>query len=274
VFGSDSTAPPFLLHALGPFARDRVVSTFDGLRMATNAETRALIEAAWISREAEASARGQLLFAGPMCRLHALSVRDDELALSFGPTNYRELVGTNLSHPEFGSRFGDEFLSNGTGVCAAIETVDHKLVVQRRGARVFEHPGRLHVCGGAVEPQSNSGNAVADPFATIEREMAEELGILPSEITEMRCLGLARDGATHKPEVLLHVRIDRTARQIAEETSAEHTALHIIDADPASLSGWMTDHWTEIAPIGLACLTAYLACRFASGLASSWQVSR
>lgn len=249
---------PFHLLALGPFPPERVRCSFSPEPISSNDETRRLIAEAWDARLKIAAARGQSLFAGPMCGLRDWRVDDGNLVLGFGATDYRELVGTNLANPEIGDRFGDAYLGNGSGVCATIVTGDGMIIVQRRSQSVYEHPGFLHVCGGALDPMEIDGERRADPFAVMTREIEEELGIGPAHIVAMDCLGLARDSFSRKPDVLLRYTLDFPAAALATGAAEEHSDLLLVDGEPAALATWLTDHWHEIAPAGLACLTAHL----------------
>lgn len=261
---------PFHLLTLGPFPRHRVRCSLGQEPIASNDETRRFIAEAWDARLKIAETRGQLLFPGPMCGLRAWRVDAGDLVLEFGATDYREFVGTNLAHPEIGDRYGDAYLANGSGVCATVATSDGKLLVQRRSRSVYEHPGMLHVCGGALNPVTVDGRPTADPFAVMTREIEEELGIGADRIAEMDCLGLARDGDSRKPDVLLRYRLTLPSSAIPTGEAEEHSDLLLVDGDPGAVAAWLTDHWHEVAPAGLACLVAHLACTIAGGLAATW----
>lgn len=268
---SHNGQPAFQLLVVGPWERANVRCTLSDIPMARNEETERMIAEAWDERAQRAQERGQLFFAGPMCGLRDWTVTGDMLDLSFGITDYREFVGTNISHPEIASRFGDDFLSNGSGVCSTIETTDGQLVLHRRSDRVFEHPGMLHFCGGSLEPVDTPAGLGADPFAVMTKEIEEEMEISPDAIAEMSCLGVAKDGVSLKPDVLLRTRLSISAAEVTALSGEEHSELVIVPADGPSMIAWLTEHWDEIAPAGQALLAAYMACNFASGIASTWQ---
>jgi 8-oxo-dGTP pyrophosphatase MutT (NUDIX family) len=264
-------AAPFHLLTIGPFERPQVRCTLTPDRMMRNSESDRLIEEAWSRRERDARARGQMFYAGPMCRFRSWQVVDGGLHLVYGMTDYRELVGTNISHPEIGAQFGDDYLSNGSGVCSVIETSDGHVIAHRRSERVFEYPGMIDVCGGALEPLDTPDGRAADPFATIAREIEEELAVPKDAVSETVCLGIARDGHSLKPEVLMRTRLAIRADKIPALNGIEHSALFVIPGDPVSLNHWLTVHWEQITPASLACLVAHVACTFATGLAATWQ---
>lgn len=238
--------------------------------MARNDETERLIAEAWDERSRLATERGQILFPGPMCRFTGWSIQDGTLLLAFGRTDYRELVGTNILHPEIAARFGDDYLSNGTGVCTVVETSDGVLIAHRRSGRVFEYPGLIDVCGGALEPIEDGDGLIVDPFESIAREIEEELAIPRAAIAEITCLGVARDGRTLKPEVLMRTRLSIPAERVPALDDVEHLTRFMVPNEPASLAEWLAMHWDEITPASLACLVAHAACAFATGVAALW----
>lgn len=270
MIASEPGRPPFQLLTIGPFDRAAVRCSLTSEVPARSAEIDELIDAAWQARTKEASTRGQLLFNGPLCRMLDWEVVGGVLTIRFGRTDYRALVGTNIAHPTVPAAFR----SDGCGVCSTIETSDGFLLVQRRSDRVFEHPGRFHVVGGSLEPRDDSHGPHADPFRVMEREIEEELGAGRDQIAAMSCLGLARDGFTLKPEILLKTRLTIPMAELAGATSDEHAELIWIRADSASINGWLATHWERVAPAGLACLVAHVACDFAAGLAASWTTPR
>jgi 8-oxo-dGTP pyrophosphatase MutT (NUDIX family) len=263
--------PAFQLLTVGPWRREQVVCQLTDEIMARNAETERLIAEAWGERARRAAERGQLFFAGPMCGLRGWSASGERLELRFGRTDYREFVGTNVCHPEIATRFGEEYLANGAGVCSTIESSDGKLLLHRRSERVFEHPGMLHFCGGSLEPAETPAGPIADPFAVMTREIDEEMGIPAAAIANMSCLGLARDGLTLKPDVLLRTPLSIAAAEVPAHSGEEHAELVIVPADGAALSAWLAEYWDEIAPAGQALFAAYMACNFAAGVDAAWR---
>lgn len=267
------SAVPFHLLVLGPFAREDVECTMSTAPMSRNAETNALIDAAWSDRLAAAKNRGQSLFPGPMCRFQGWAIDEGRLEIEFGLTDYREFVGTNIVNPGIQTRFGEAFLANGAGVCSVLVTSDNMIIIQRRSQTVFEHPGMLNFCGGSLNPVVGEDGYHADPFAVMTTEFEEELGIPSPEIIAMSCLGLSRDAQTLKPDVLLLTHVSRSSTAILNVTGVEHSELVAIANDPPSLHRWLGANWSEIAPSGLASLVAHLACMFAQGMASVWKRS-
>ena len=112
------------------------------------------------------------------------------------------------------------------------------------------------------------------PFYLADHRLSrieEELAVPKDAVSETVCLGLARDGHSLKPEVLMRTRLAIRADKIPALNGIEHSALLVIPGDPVSLNDWLTAHWEQIAPASLACLVAHVACTFATGLAATWQ---
>ncbi|MEA2530311.1 MAG: hypothetical protein QOG89_1955 [Thermomicrobiales bacterium] len=223
--------------------------------MTASPEIARLITESWSSAKSEAAAGGRDLFPGAMTRLINWSVEDRTLTLDLGVTDYREFVGTNLRHPELAVSHGREALANPLGVSVAVTTADGKLLVQRRSEQVFEYPGFFHVCGGNVEPADVADAAASGVFATVRRELDEELGIAPVEIVDLICLGLAEDRGTLKPDLLFEAQVSLTADAFATSTNAEYSALAFVEGEEA-LAAFLVEHVGVTSPAGLACLLA------------------
>src|SRR4051812_30098238 len=83
--------------ARGPWAPSAVRATWDPSRAPLPPELEARVAATWSAALASAAAEGRVLFPGPLAALASASGTTAGLALALRPTDYRELVGTNLS---------------------------------------------------------------------------------------------------------------------------------------------------------------------------------
>jgi len=252
---------PYEVLVQGYFAESEVTIDWTSDAMKSNPETERLIEEAWSAREAEARKNNQLLFPGTLYRLADWSEAGGTLNIVFGFTDYKDLVGTNLCHPEIAEEYGTEYLSNGTAACSVVITTDHKLVVQQRSDRMYEHPGKYHVCGGNLEPDEG-GPKYLSPFSIMKRELWEELGIEPKYIADMHCLGLVKDGHTLKPEMIFETLLRVPADDIARGKGPEHKQLLLINESASELLEFLTRNIDQFVPVGLACLVTYGQRRF------------
>ncbi len=254
---------PFKLLLAGQFEQGNIVSSWHPEGAAqTNAHTRNAIDSVWRELESAAIKAGQPFPLRRLCRLIGWRANANRLNLSFGPTDYKELMGTNRRHVEFGKRFGRDFLSNATGCCSVIATSDGMLVVQRRRTDLLQFPGWLHVCGGMIEPAMLDGDVQVDPFVNIQKELGEELGVQPNHITRMHCLGLVEDPQTLQYELAFETRVNTSMSNFVELRGLEHDKLLFVEDAAESLIGFVTRYWNRIVPTGLACLALYGKRRF------------
>ena len=256
---------PFQTLVEGCFDAEHLTSTWTPhAGRLSNPETERLIEATWLELENVTKPNGSLMTNQPLCRLLSWHTRADTLTLNFGPTNFRDLMGTNERHPEIARLYGRGLLANATGVSSVVVTADDQLAVQRRHTRMLQYPGWYHVCGGSLEPTNISGNILVKPFDAIKTELREELEIHPQYITDIRCLGLAEDRTTYKPEINFATWLNVPAARFAQQVGPEHDQLLLLPDTPHELGSFLLEHADRIVPVGFACLLLYGSRRFGS----------
>ncbi len=197
------------------------------------APVRERIDAAW----AVAQRSGVTLFDGPMCRLERFEATTAQLSLDLSPTSYRIFLGTNLYHSHLADQHGPCVLANSVGVSVPLQTADGFLMLGRRNESVVYYPGRLHPFAGALEPRDGG-----DPFLAARRELLEEAGLLESDVTDIRCLGIVEDHRLRQPELILRaqtslVRADLEARMAPDE----HHELIAIQTTSKDIFAALTD---------------------------------
>jgi len=173
-----------------------------------------MIDCAW----ADAKARlGDKLFDGPMCRMESWAVRNDgRLALRLSRTSYRVFLGTNMTHPALADEHGRQILANPIGVSPALVSSDGFLLLGRRNDSVAYYPHRLHPFAGALEPHDN-----LDIFDEVRRELREELGFGPGDVSEIVCTGVIEDTLLRHPELVFAAQSTRTREQIQSQVKDE-----------------------------------------------------
>jgi 8-oxo-dGTP pyrophosphatase MutT (NUDIX family) len=208
-------------------------------------EVESAIETAW----AQALARPNIhLFDGPMCRLESWHATEDHLALKISRSSYRIFVGTNMAHPEFAGTFGREVMANPVGVSPAILTSDGQLLLGRRSSTVAYYPSRVHPFAGCMEPKD------PDPFASIVRELNEELSIERTDLREIRCIGIAEDESLCQPELIFSVNSALSRSEIeARLDPVEHSAIWAIPAIDAQVRSILPQD-PQLTPIAIATL--------------------
>ena len=216
-----------------------------------------LIEAAW--RERLVRAKPESLFPGPLCRLDRYLVSDGRLVLELGPTDYREMIGTNVCHPEIASRLGHDYLSNALAVHAAVTTTDERVLVFQRSWEVGEYPGAYDVFGGHLDPDADLVGGVPSPYATLRRELQEEIGLSETDIIRVVCHGLVRNVRTLKPDLIFDVWTRRSWAEFQRiRLDEEHRGIYSVLNRPRDIARFIKDHAEGIAPAGVAALELHL----------------
>jgi hypothetical protein len=158
------------------------------------------------------------------------------------------------------------YLANPLGVLAALVSADGWLPVMRRSQQVAEYPGSLDVVGGNLTPQHRDHHGRISPFVAMLEEVVEETGLRPAEVEDPTCLGLARNRATAKPDLLFAARCTLTrarleARLAGARDAAEGAGWVWVRDEAAALVAFLARHAADLAPSGLACLRRYAATR-------------
>lgn len=260
----DAPNLPFEIDALGPFMPERVSVTFEPSPRPTTPELEALIEAEWTRQTALAAGSDRMLFNGPLLRYVRHTVRPGaaggaaELHLVVGPTCYRDFVGTNLFHHDRIEAFGWERFANPIGTTATLTTRDGRICYGRRSARVSYHAGHVHTFGGALEARDRGADGRVDPFASVCRELFEELSLRREEARELICVGLIRDHEIHQPEMLFEARLELTAEQLrsrwlSADARDEHDEIVSLADEPGAILPFIRS-CGAIAPVAVGAL--------------------
>lgn len=229
------------------------------------------IERRWNETVAEAAREGHLLFDGAVLRwlrheLDATSGREARLHLIVGRGSYRDFVGTNLDSslaPDLaGGAVPWIHFGNAIGTSAIVATRDGKLVAGRRSRRVFGYRNHVHSFGGMLEGVDVTEDVV-DVFASMRRELSEELAIAPAEIHELTLNGIIVDPGIHQPELLFDVRVPLSARELRERWKSavsqdEHSDLLEFPDDPAEIEAALA-RAAPVSPIGRACFALHFS---------------
>jgi 8-oxo-dGTP pyrophosphatase MutT (NUDIX family) len=193
----------------------------------------------------------------PFC--HGLMAGGGEaFELTVGPTCYRDFVGTNLFNHHRLDEFGWERFANPIGTTATLVSSDGLICYGRRSGRVAYHAGHVHTFGGALEEQDRTADGRVDPFASLRRELREELGLRTDDLTDLCCVGLIRDKEICQPELLFEARLTMTAdvlrkRWEVAEAREEHDDLVALPDDADAIVPFIRDCGL-IAPVAIGTL--------------------
>jgi hypothetical protein len=184
--------------------------------------------------------------------------QNPKFVLSVGPTCYRDFVGTNLFNRHRADEIGWEKFSNPIGTTGTILTADHQICYGRRSPKVAWHANHVHTFGGALEMNDRAADGTVDTFASLRRELHEELALTSDDIEQIICTGLIRDKEIHQPELLFDVQVRLTAAQIEQrwqtaESRDEHSAIVTLPDTPAAIASFVRD-CGSIAPVAIGAL--------------------
>ncbi|MSR45695.1 MAG: NUDIX hydrolase [Planctomycetes bacterium] len=273
----------------GRFARDAVRATLLATPRPTTPDLEALIERRWQAAVERAARDGRELFDGALLRLAELPIvhsASSSVELKVARSSYREFVGTNLARAEStteptagestvgtvarstaarasrpadrGGRYSWQCFGNAIGTSALLLTADGIVVAGRRSERVFGLPGWLHCFGGMLEAvDSHADCPTVDVFASMERELVEEIGLAPSDLSELVLLGALREPRCDQPELLFGAttRLTRamlSTRFVGAPSRSEHSAL--VDLPRAAAARTMAlDRLDRVSPVTYAC---------------------
>jgi hypothetical protein len=259
---------PFYLDVVGRFPRERLRVEGSPLRRTGGGEVETIIENAWLSEVESARKEGRLLYDGKLLRLVEHRCEGGVLALTVGPTSFREFVGTNLTHAYLRHVHGPEALSDALGVSAAVRTADGFIVLGRRSQRVAAFAGRLHPIGGMLEPGPPDA-PLTHPADAIGRELDEELGVAREEIVENVCIGMVRDRHIVQPELIFDVRVAADMSRLRRHRPAprhdEHSELVPVRDHPTCVATFMQRSYGDLTPVAQAALLLHGLQQWGSG---------
>jgi 8-oxo-dGTP pyrophosphatase MutT (NUDIX family) len=252
----------------GPFSPGDVSVRVRSEARPTTPELERRIEASWRATLAQAAVDGRHVFNGEVLRWLGAEVRSEggrrRLELTVAPSTFREFVGTNLD-PELkpdvaGGDLPWSQFANAMGTSSVLVTKDGAVVAGRRSSSVIGYAGALHSFGGMLEAVDLAGGAV-DVFASLKRELREELGLADEEIEAPVLEGIILEPLIHQPEMIFHARIRLSFAELdprwrSAESGDEHDELLALEESPADPEAEFA-RLAPVSPIGRAALALY-----------------
>jgi len=211
----------------GSFSPGRVRATWTTSTRRIDPDIEHAIDVAWTTT---LQRPGVTLFDGPVVRCESFEVTADEtLELSISRTSYKICVGTHFINPHFPPEVRANLIGASTGVISS----DGHLLMGVRNHRVAYYPGRVHPFAGSLEVRD-----VVDVFEDARREIFEEIGVQSSEITSIRCMGIARDEVLFHPELIFIARTSLLASEIESRLDKdEHeSVVRVVDIEDERLT--------------------------------------
>jgi 8-oxo-dGTP pyrophosphatase MutT (NUDIX family) len=235
-----------LIHR-GPWSCAQLSATLVASTFTPDTATSARVAIAWEQARARLGAR---LFDGPVCRVEAIHAHPARLELALSTTSYRWFLGTNGTDSRLTPR------ADALGTCAVVLTSDQWLVCGRRSPQVALYPGYAHPFGGMVEPAET-----IDLGADMLRELQEELGLAPTDVHALTCLGMGVDPHLQQPELLFLAEVRQTRDELERSLgAAEHSALWSVAATRTAVTTAIAaGGLTPVAALALPEVAAFLS---------------
>lgn len=229
--------PSLSIIALGDWPAECLHASLVASGLRLEADLLASVNRVW----AEAlTQRGVDLFDGPLCRLEKLAVDHAGLHLHLSPTSYRIFIGTNGRHPQWAEARGRQVMADALGTSVALRSSDGVLVFGRRSQRVALYPGLAHPFGGTMEPPPDG--AGIDLLGEMRRELTEEVGITPNDLSDLRAIAVIEDRRLRQPELIYAAQTSLTADAISRRLDLhEHTDCWLLADDRSRIEAALTN---------------------------------
>ena len=265
--GAVDASLPFVIEVCARFSPEQLRTSYDPAPRPTTPQLEGLIAVEWERQTVLARQAGRLLFNGGLLRYieHEASLdprpEHRRLHLTVGPTCYRDFVGTNLFNRHRVEELGRHRFANPIGTTATLVSSDGLICYGLRSNRVAYHGGHVHTFGGALEEQDLNSAGQVDPFASLCRELTEELALHRDELDDLCCVGLIRDKEIHQPELLFEARLRMTAKELSRrwdtaEARDEHDGLVTLPDRPDAIMPFIHS-CGPIAPVAIGALVLH-----------------
>lgn len=228
-------------------------------RVTVAPEVESIIEAEWdkYSTSQIAQEKHDYLTVTQLFRFEEYQLHKKHIEISLSQTDYREVYGTNIQHPEVFMTYGNEHMGNALGICTTIEFTDNKLLTFQRSLSVLEMPNYYHLCAGHFERGKDTIERRADVTAAVRREINEELRIPNDMILQITPIGLCRSLTSYKPELLFRSAINMPSTEFnTDGLNFEHKQSFIIEK--YAVAEFLKEHRDKFVPSGKANLLCYL----------------
>ena len=237
---------PFRIPVFGRWAEAHVRSHAAPSTYAPQRECVTAIDAHWAERLQET---GRHLFDGRVARLEAVTV-GPALVFALSETGYKQFLGSNANHPEWGERYGAQALANVLGSSAALRSVDGSLVFGIRSPQVALYPGLAHTFGGTLDWGEHQ-----DVIGHLRRELGEECGLGREDLVELTCLAVSEDPGLRQPEIIALADCRLNLAELTRRLDAEeHVAVWSVLAEADAIAQALRlEHLTAVTRATLWC---------------------
>jgi 8-oxo-dGTP pyrophosphatase MutT (NUDIX family) len=150
-----------------------------------------------------------------------------------------------------------EEFANPLTAFVVLVAVDGQIVLEK-GNRIYARRRKYHVIAGFMERELDALDNHPNPFATLKREVREELGLILD--SPLHVTGLVR--AVWGSELCFYRRLPISFEHLLEtktiaETDCEIDLLQAVEDSPSAVASFLVCHTIDLVPSGRACLFLY-----------------
>ncbi|QQG44607.1 MAG: NUDIX hydrolase [Candidatus Roizmanbacteria bacterium] len=132
-------------------------------------------------------------------------------------------------------------LGTAFGICGVLLSVDNQVILAQRKAGNL-HPGNMvSVPVGFIDP-TDARDGIIDPFMTFERELKEEAGLTPNDLSEYYCAGLVRENYTGASALVVLAKSKLKAEEIIKGGVNEEVRLSALPNDPEKIAKFVAEY--------------------------------
>ncbi len=250
-------APPYHTLFTGGFSPSMVIVQWEESLPPLAGELQTAVDAAWEGLNPNPH------FNGRIARLEEWRIRDGALHLWLRPVEYKHLLYSNAHTGEIIRHYGEHQLARALGISAVVVSAEGQILLMERSDRVGEFPGCYDLFGGHIDPPAQG--EIPDPFASMEKELDEELALLPGTAS-LSLFGLLLTREARKPELLFIARCGMESEAMMRAALGardryEYRRLLAIPADAESVRGFLQHHRTKLSPSAFGGLEIFAAMR-------------
>ncbi len=216
---------------------------------------------------------------GQKKRLSGATLEGKKLSLEISNTTYMDFIGTNeraIRDVNFRKRLMDAglkdhsdpnaYFANALAACTAIYGINPDgsiyVPIALRSEKVMIYPNVHHVFGGLVDVDEKDRVSFG---TSIIKELTEEVGLSPDQISRPYLMGIVRNAPSRHPEAILAVAISIGSEELVnswktrahDKFEQKRISIHALDEIP----GFLEKHGRDMVPSGCAALS-YLSKSF------------
>jgi hypothetical protein len=189
-------------------------------------------------------------------------IENDILYMTVAPSTFRAHDATR--DPNARLKY-HEYLADALGTSVVIVTADEKIAVAQRQIPL-EHRGRMGVVSGYPrathdpvrgEPVDIDQTGTWDPFRTVSRELAEEAGIGPHELSDLTALGVIVNRAADQPVMVFAARTSLSSDTIRQRDTDDEVRIRFAPHTENALSDLLPLYASYPSPTGMGSLMLF-----------------